>query len=64
MTMPDEIAERMKTDPDFARAYEALIPNHKRNVIELYLSARTPAGRTAKVEKIDREIKAKLAARR
>jgi len=60
MTMPPEIAERMKTDPEFARAYEALIPNHKRNVIELYLQAKTPAGRTARLDKIDREIKAML----
>jgi len=64
MTMPPELAERMKSDADFARAYEALIPNHKRNVIELYLGARTPAGRAAKLEKINREIKAMLAARR
>ena len=64
MTMPPELAERMKSDADFARAYGALIPNHKRNVIELYLAAKTPAGRTAKLEKISREIKAMLAARR
>ena len=64
MTMPLEMAERMKTDREFARAYEALIPNHKRNVIELYLQAKTPAGRTARLAKIDREIKAMLAARR
>jgi hypothetical protein len=63
MTMPPELAERMKRDADFASAYEALIPNHKRNVIELYLSAKTPAGRTAKLEKISREIKSMLARR-
>ena len=63
MTMPVELTERMVSDAEFARAYEALIPNHKRNVIELYLSARTPAGRTAKLDKIDREIKAMLARR-
>jgi hypothetical protein len=64
MTMPPEMAARMANDAEFARAYEALIPNHKRNVIELYLSAKTPAGRTAKLEKISREIKTMLAARR
>ena len=63
MTLPPELAERMERDAEFARAYEALIPNHKRNVIELYLSAKTPAGRTAKLDKIDREIKAMLARR-
>lgn len=63
MTMPDEIQARIDGDPEFARAYEALIPNHKRNVIEIYLSAKTPAGRTAKLDKIDREIKAMLARR-
>jgi hypothetical protein len=63
MAMPPEMAERMRDDPEFARAYEALIPNHKRNVVELYLQARTPAGRTAKLDKIDREIKAMLARR-
>jgi len=63
MTVPDEIQARMDADAEFARAYEGLIPNHKRNVIELYLSAKTPAGRTAKLAKIDREIKAMLARR-
>jgi len=63
MTMPAEIQARMDSDAEFARAYEALIPNHKRNVIELYLSAKTPAGRAAKLAKIDREIKAMLARR-
>jgi len=63
MTMPDEMVARMKNDAEFTRAYEALIPNHKRNAIELYLSAKTPAGRTAKLDKIDREIKAMLARR-
>ena len=61
MTMPPELAAKMNGDAEFARAYEALIPNHKRNVIELYLSAKTAAGRTAKLAKIDREIKAMLA---
>jgi hypothetical protein len=61
MTMPPELAAKMAADAEFARAYEALIPNHKRNVVELYLSAKTPAGRTAKLAKIDREIKAMLA---
>ncbi len=60
MTMPPEMAERMKSDPHFARAYEALIPNHKRKAIEHYLEARTPAGRTARLEKIARSIKARL----
>jgi len=63
VAVPPELAERMERDAEFARAYEALIPNHKRNVIELYLSAKTPAGRTAKLDKIDREIKAMLARR-
>jgi hypothetical protein len=63
MTMPPELAAKMASDAEFARAYEALIPNHQHNVIELYLSARTPAGRTAKLAKIDREIKAMLARR-
>ena len=61
MTMPPEMATRMETDPDFARAYEALIPNHKRKAIEHYLEAKTPAGRTARLEKISRSIKARLA---
>jgi hypothetical protein len=59
MTMPDEMAERMSSDADFARAYEALIPNHKRKVIEHYLEAKTPAGRTARLEKISKSIKAR-----
>lgn len=60
MTMPPEMAGRMTRDADFARAYEALIPNHKRKAIEHYLEAKTPAGRTARLEKISRSIKARL----
>ena len=60
MTMPEEMAARMRSDVDFARAYEALIPNHKRKAIEHYLEAKTPAGRTARLEKISRSIKARL----
>ena len=62
MTMPDEMAARMKGDPEFARAYDALIPNHKRKAIEHYLEAKTPAGRTARLEKISRSIKTRLGA--
>jgi len=54
------MAERMTSDPQFGRAYEALIPNHKRKAIEHYLEAKTPAGRTARLEKIARSIKARL----
>jgi len=61
MTMPAEMTERMEGDAEFARAYEALIPNHKRKVVEHYLEAKTPAGRTARMEKISRSIKARLA---
>lgn len=60
MTMPPEMAERMTSDPQFARAYEALIPNHQRKAIEHYLEAKTPAGRSARLEKIARSIKARL----
>jgi hypothetical protein len=63
MTMPDEMAGRMKTDREFARAYEALIRNHQRKVVEHYLEAKTPAGRTARLEKIARSIKERLASR-
>jgi hypothetical protein len=60
MTMPEEMTARMATDAEFARAYEALIPNHKRKAVEHYLEAKTPAGRTARLEKISRSIKARL----
>jgi hypothetical protein len=60
MTMPPEMAARMRTDALFARAYEALIPDHKRKAIEHYLEAKTPAGRTARLEKISRSIKSRL----
>ena len=60
MTMPSEMAERRASDPELARAYEALIPNHKRKAIEHYLEAKTPARRTARLEKISRSIKARL----
>ena len=60
MTMPPEMAERLRTDPLFARAYAALIPDHKRKAVEHYLEAKTPAGRTARLAKISRSIKARL----
>ena len=63
MTMPPELAERMNSDAGFARAYEALIPNHRRKAVEHYLEAKTAAGRTARLEKISRSIKARLASR-
>jgi uncharacterized protein YdeI (YjbR/CyaY-like superfamily) len=63
MTMPPEMSARMKSDGDFARAYEALIPNHKRKACEHYLEAKTPAGRSARLEKIARSIKARLSSR-
>jgi hypothetical protein len=63
MTMPEEIAGRMASDADFARAYAALILNHKRKVVEHYLEAKTPAGRSARLDKISRSIKARLTAR-
>ena len=59
MTMPEEMVARMESDPDFARAYEALKPNHKRAAIEHYLEAKTPKGRTARLEKISRSIQAR-----
>src|SRR6186713_229078 len=59
MTIPDEMAARIASDAEFARAYEALVPNHKRKAIEHYLEAKTPAGRTARLEKISRSIKAR-----
>jgi hypothetical protein len=62
MAMPEEMAERMTSDPDFAQAYEALIPNHKRKAIEYFLEARTPAGRKARLDKIARSVKVRLAA--
>jgi hypothetical protein len=58
MTMPGEMAQRMESDPSYARAWEALEPKHKRAAIEHYLEAKTPAGRTARLEKISRSIKA------
>jgi hypothetical protein len=58
MTMPAEMAARIRSDAEFARGYEMLSPNHKRNAIEHYLEAKTPAGRTARLEKIARSVKA------
>jgi hypothetical protein len=61
MTVPDEMAERINSDAEFARAYAALSPNHRRKAIEHYLEVKTPVGRTARLDKIDRSIKARLA---
>jgi hypothetical protein len=63
MAMPPEMAARMGSDADFAQAYEALIPNHKRKAVEHYLEAKTEAGRTARLEKIVRSIKVRLSSR-
>jgi hypothetical protein len=60
MTMPPEMAGRLASDAVFARAYAALIPDHKRKAVEHYLEAKTPAGRTARLEKIARSIKARF----
>ena len=60
MTLPEEMASRMNSDAEFARAYEALQGNHKRKAIEHYLEAKTPAGRTARLQKISRSITARL----
>jgi len=60
MTMPPEMAERLASDLDYARAWEALKPNHRCKAIEHYLEAKTPPGRTARLEKIARSIKARL----
>ena len=60
MTMPEEMAARLTDDPEFARAHDALKPNHQRAAIEHYLAARTAKGRTARLEKIARSIKARL----
>ena len=62
MTMPAEMAARMVSDAEFARAYDALKPNHKRKALEFYLAAKTPKGRTARLDKIDRSIKERLEA--
>jgi hypothetical protein len=61
MAIPGEMAARIESDAEFARAYEALIPNHQRKAIEHYLEAKTAAGRTARLEKIARSIKARVA---
>ena len=57
MTLPDEITARIKSDPAFASAYAALKPGHKRAALEFYLEAKTPAGRTKRLDKISRSIK-------
>jgi hypothetical protein len=64
IAMPEEMAARIRTDADFARAYEALIANHKRKAVEHYLEAKTPAGRTARLEKIARSIEVRARERR
>jgi hypothetical protein len=60
MAMPAEMASHMKSDAQFATAYKALKPDHGRAAIEHYLEAKTAAGRTRRLDKIDRSIKARL----
>jgi hypothetical protein len=57
MTLPDEVGARIKSDPAVARASAAWKPGHKRAALEFYLEAKTPAGRTKRLDKISRSIK-------
>lgn len=60
MTMPQSWPSGSRTIYDYARAWEALSPNHRRKAIEHYLEAKTPMSHTARLEKIARSIKARL----
>jgi uncharacterized protein YdeI (YjbR/CyaY-like superfamily) len=51
LPVPDELRERLRTDPRFRRAFEALTPGRQRSYLYHIAAAKQSATRTARVEK-------------
>ncbi|MGH7650669.1 MAG: YdeI/OmpD-associated family protein [Gemmatimonadaceae bacterium] len=49
--VPKELTERLRRDPSFKRAFEALTPGRQRSYLYHFASAKQPATRTARIEK-------------
>jgi uncharacterized protein YdeI (YjbR/CyaY-like superfamily) len=49
--MPEELKERLRKDPRYKRAFEALTPGRQRGYLYHFGSAKQPATRVARIEK-------------
>ena len=49
--VPEELSERLRKDPRFKRAFEALTPGRQRSYLYHFAAAKQSATRTARIEK-------------
>src|SRR5690348_16292415 len=49
--VPEELSERLRKDPRFKRAFEALTPGRQRSYLYHFATAKQSATRTARIEK-------------
>ncbi len=49
--VPEELSERLRRDPRFKRAFEALTPGRQRSYLYHFAAAKQSATRTARIEK-------------
>jgi uncharacterized protein YdeI (YjbR/CyaY-like superfamily) len=49
--VPEELTERLRKDPRFRRAFEALTPGRQRSYLYHFAAAKQPATRVARIEK-------------
>jgi uncharacterized protein YdeI (YjbR/CyaY-like superfamily) len=49
--VPEELTERLRTDPPFKRAFEALTPGRQRSYLYHFAAAKQSATRSARIEK-------------
>jgi uncharacterized protein YdeI (YjbR/CyaY-like superfamily) len=49
--VPDELRERLRSDPRFKRAFEALTPGRQRSYLYHFAAAKQSATRTARIDK-------------
>jgi uncharacterized protein YdeI (YjbR/CyaY-like superfamily) len=49
--VPEELRERLRKDPRFKRAFEALTPGRQRSYLYHFAAAKQPATRRARIEK-------------
>jgi uncharacterized protein YdeI (YjbR/CyaY-like superfamily) len=51
LPVPEELKERLRTDPRFKRAFEALTPGRQRSYLNHFAAAKQPATRVARIDK-------------
>jgi uncharacterized protein YdeI (YjbR/CyaY-like superfamily) len=49
--VPEELRERLRSDPRFKRAFEALTPGRQRSYLYHFAAAKQPATRVARIER-------------